>query len=206
MSKYSFYYFGLNGRATIPRAILSYAKADWENHLVKMEEWPTLKKSGLCEFEQLPVLEIDGKKYCESYAIMLYLAEKFDLLGKNVEENYEINNILFATEDYLPAIFKIWHTEDESKKKEFSKKAEEKLIFFIKKFEAKIVKNKKGKYYLGEKLTLADIVLGTALPDAVDLLKMEKDTCEKFAPNLGKYIKDLRENELKEFFEKYYIK
>lgn len=90
--------------------------------MVKMEEWPTLKKSGLCEFEQLPVLEVDGKKYCESYAIMLYLAEKFDLLGKNVEENYEINNILFATEDYLSAIFKIWHSEDESKKKNLPNK------------------------------------------------------------------------------------
>ena len=35
---------------------------------------------------------------------------------------------------------------------------------------------------------------------------MEKDACEKYAPNLGKYIKDLRGNEIKEFFEKYYIK
>ena len=207
MSKYNLYYFGVNARAVIPRAVLSYAKANWENHIVKFnEEWPTLKKSGLCEFEQLPVLEVDGKKYCESYAIMLYLAEKFDLIGKNPEENYEINNILFATEDYISPIFKAGHTQDEAKKKELAKQAEEKLIFFIKKFEEKFVKNKKGKYYLGEKLTLADIVFCAGLTDAVDLLKIEKDTIEKNAPNLGKFIKDLRENELKEFFEKYYIK
>ena len=60
-----------------------------------------IKKSGLCEFEQLPALEVDGKKYCESYKIILYLAEKFDLLGKNAEGNYEINNILFARENFI---------------------------------------------------------------------------------------------------------
>ena len=45
MSKYNLYYFGVNARAVIPRAVLSYAKANWENHIVKFnEEWPTLKK------------------------------------------------------------------------------------------------------------------------------------------------------------------
>ena len=72
MSKYILHYFEVNGRAAISRAILSYAKADWTNDLVKNEDWPKLKKSGLCEFEQLPVLEVDGKKYCESNAIHLY--------------------------------------------------------------------------------------------------------------------------------------
>ena len=51
MSKYILHYFGVNGRATLSRAILSYAKADWTNDLVKQEDWPKLKTSGLCEFE-----------------------------------------------------------------------------------------------------------------------------------------------------------
>ena len=72
MPKYTLHYFGGNGRAIIARAILSYVKADWKNDLVKKEDWPKLKTSGLCEFEQLPVLEVDGKKYCESNAIHLY--------------------------------------------------------------------------------------------------------------------------------------
>ncbi len=47
----------------ISRAILSHVKADWTNDMVKNQaDWPKIKKSDLCEFEQLPILEIDGKK------------------------------------------------------------------------------------------------------------------------------------------------
>ena len=71
MPKYTLHYFAGNGRAVIARAILSYVKADWTNDLIKHEDWPKIKKSGLCEYEQVPVLEVDGKKYCESHAINL---------------------------------------------------------------------------------------------------------------------------------------
>ena len=56
MPKYTLHYFPGNGRAVIARAILSFAKADWTNDLIKKEDWPKIKKSGLCEYEQLPVL------------------------------------------------------------------------------------------------------------------------------------------------------
>ena len=44
MSTYKLYYFAANGRATIPRAILSAAKAKQINEKVKVENWPKLKK------------------------------------------------------------------------------------------------------------------------------------------------------------------
>ena len=79
MSTYKLYYFAANGRATIPRAILSAAKAKWTNVKVKQENWPKLKKSGLCEFEQMPILEIDGNKtLAQSLAISLYLLKTFN--------------------------------------------------------------------------------------------------------------------------------
>ena len=90
MVKYILHYFGMNGRAAIPRAILTYAKADWTNDAIAMTDWPKIKKSGLCEFEQVPILEVDGKKYSQSNAINLYLAETFNLMGNNIEENYQI--------------------------------------------------------------------------------------------------------------------
>ena len=126
MSKYILHYFDINSRASIPRAILSYVKADWTNHLITHEEWPKYKTSGLCEFEQLPVLEIDGKKYCESNAIHMYLAEKFDLMGKDPEENYQIVNLLMTLDDFYKAAIDFFLCKDESKKPEFQKKAEEK--------------------------------------------------------------------------------
>ena len=62
MSKYILHYFAGNGRAAIARAILSYVKADWTNNFIKKEDWPKIKTSGLCEYEQVPVLEVGDKK------------------------------------------------------------------------------------------------------------------------------------------------
>ena len=206
MPKYTLHYFPGNGRAVIARAILSCAKADWTNDLIKKEDWPKIKKSGLCEFEQVPVLEVDGKKYCESHAINLYLAEVFKLMGKDAEENYQIRNVLFAFDDYMTPIWQAMFNPDEAKKAELKKAAEEKLKFFFGKFEKRYVDLGKGKYFLGDKFTLADIVLASALPAAVDALGLKDFPCKELAPNLSELIKRVQGNELKEFCEKYYIK
>ena len=91
--KFVLTYFKGNGRAIFARAILTYAKANWENHAMEHTEWPAIKKSGLCEFEQVPVLEYNGKKYAQSMAINFFLARKFNLMGKDDEENYQIDNL-----------------------------------------------------------------------------------------------------------------
>ncbi len=205
MPKYILHYFGANGRGAIPRAILTYGKADWTNDIIKKEDWPKIKKSDLCEFEFLPVLEVDGKKYCESHAINLYLAEVFNLMGKDPEENYQITNVLMCFDDFMRPIWDCMFAPDD-KKPELKKKAEEKLKFFFGKLEKKYVDLGKGKHFIGDKFTLADIFVGSALPAAVDALGLKECPCKEVAPNLGELIKRLKENELKEFYEKYYIK
>ena len=166
------------------------------------------KKSGLCEYEQLLVLEVNGKKYCESNAINLYLAETFNLMGKDREENYQIVNLLMTTEDIYAAARDYFYNKDaeESKKEEFRKKAEDKVIFFLGKFEKKYLELGKKKYFLGEKFTLADIFIAIALTDGINSFKMKDSTIKEVAPNLAELIERIKQNELKEFFEKYFIK
>ena len=57
-----------------------------------MEHWPNVKQSGYCDFQQLPILEYNGKKYSQSLAIDLLLAKKFKLYGKDIEVNILIWN------------------------------------------------------------------------------------------------------------------
>ena len=204
MSKYILHYFETNGRAAVPRAILSYAKANWVNNLISQEDWPKTKTSGSCEFEQIPVLEVNNKKYCESNAINLYLAETFNLMGKDVEENYQIVNLLMTFDDFL-TIFKIYiMCPDENKKIELKKKTEEKLKFFYEKFEKRYVSFGKPKYFLGEKFTLADIYITVFLPTCLNLLQMKECNFKDSIPNLNELMIRVKEKELKEFFEKYY--
>ena len=204
MSKYILHYFPANGRGMISRAILCFAKADWTNDVIKKEDWPTIKKSGLCEFEQVPILEVDGKKYSQSHAIDLYLAETFNLMGKDIEENYQIRSLLFAVDDYTVEIWKAMFSPDEAKKPELIKAACEKFKFFLGKFEKRYVDLGKHKYFLGDKFTLADIIMTTCLCSAIETLKFEG--AKDVAPNLLELITRISQNELKEFFEKFYVK
>ena len=206
MTKYILHYFPLNGRGLLPRALLTYGKVEWTNHVIKFEEWPSIKTSGLCEYEQVPILEVGDKKYSESFAIDLYLAEIFNLMGKNPEENYEITNLLMSMEDFLAPINKIIYAEKSANKQELLKKCEEKVKFFVKKFEKRYVDLGKGKYFLGDKITLADFILGTSITAANTLCENKDFPWKEIAPNLEKLIKRVQENELKEFFEKYYFK
>ena len=204
MPKYTLHYFKVNGRAMISRAILSSVKADWTNDMISFKDWPSIKKSGLCEFEQIPILEVDNRKYSKSHAIELYLAETFDLMGKNIEENYQIRNILFAIDDYNLDIYKALFSEDKSKIPELLKACENKFKFFLGKFEKRYVDLGKNKYFLGDKFTLADISLTANTYDVVEILKF--DGVKEISPNLYELIQRVSKNELKEFFEKYYLK
>ena len=206
MPKYILHYFYTNSRGMISRAILSHVKADWTNDMVKNPaDWPKIKKSDLCEFEQLPILEIDGKKkYSQSHAIDLYLAETYDLMGKDIEENYQITNLLFSFDDFTVDIWYAFLIEDEAKRNEVLKPLIEKFKFYMGKLEKRYVDLGKHKYFLGDKFTLADITCTVMICNLVDLLKFKEG--KEIFPNLLELATRVSQNELKEFFEKYYVK
>ena len=204
--KYIFHYFKVNGRGVVARAILSAMKADWTDHAFTREEWPSIKKSGLCEFEQAPVLEYKGKTYAQSMAIAFFLARKFNLMGKDDEENYAIESLMCCMEDIFTAMFRFSHLPENEKDKydELRKVALERYKFFIKKIEKRYIKNGKGKYFLGDRFTLCDILVGAQLPAFCDRFN-EKVVCE-VSPTLAELIQRLKNEELKEFHEKYFYK
>ena len=181
-------------------------KADWTNHAFTREEWPTIKKSGLCEFEQAPVLEHKGKSYAQSMAIDFYLARKFNLMGKDDEENYEIESLMCCMEDIFSAMFKFTHLPENEKDKydELRKVALERYKFFIKKIEERYIKHGKGKYFLGDRFTLCDILVGAQLPAFCD--RFGEQVVPQVSPALTELITRLTEGELKEFHEKYFYK
>ena len=63
--KYILYYFNVNARGCIARAILSYSKANWENKILEYSDFAQNYKfkKEICEYGQLPILEYKGKFY-----------------------------------------------------------------------------------------------------------------------------------------------
>lgn len=203
MTEYTLTYFPGNGRAVIARAILSYGKANWTNNAMNPADWPKIKKSGLCEFEQVPILEHKGKKLSQSLAIDFYLARKFNLMGKNDDENYEIESLMCCFEDIFTPIWKFMFCQGPEKEK-LKEEAKTKYEFFLKKIEERYVRLGKKKYFIGDRMTLADIFVGAALPSACDCFG--ECLLGKAAPELQPLVKRLKTEELKEFHEKYFVK
>ena len=184
--KFILHYFGVNARASMARAILSYAKANWEDHHINFKEWGEKYKPNkeFCEYGQLPILEYKGKYYAQSMAIELFLAKKFKLLGDNDDEEYEINNLLCSFEDFFPLIHDM---TDKTKEKTYAKVRQ-----YLKAYEEKYLKNLKangGKFFFAKgKFTLADVYIGALIYTIVRYEALKEINLEKEFPELKKLM------------------
>ena len=201
--KYILYYFNVNARGCMARALLSYVKANWENKVLEYNDFLQnyKQKKEFCEYGQLPILEYKGKYYSQSMAIVLFLAKKFNLMGDNEDEEFEINNLLCSFEDIFPLI----HVQNEDKKAAKYEKVRRYFKIYEDKYLNHAKENKGKKYYFAnDKFTLADIYFGALIYSMLNSLK-EIDM-EKEFPELKKLLDFYKsDNALKEFYEKYYI-
>ena len=201
--KYILYYFNVNARGCMARALLSYVKANWENKVLEYNDFLQnyKQKKEFCEYGQLPILEYKGKYYSQSMAIILFLAKKYNLMGDNEDEEFEINNLLCSFEDIFPLI----HDQNQDKKDAKYKKVRKYFKIYEDKYLNHVKENNGKKYYFAnDKFTLADIYFGALIYSMLNSLK-EIDM-EKEFPELKKLLDFYKsDNALKEFYEKYYI-
>ena len=203
---FKLYYFKVNGRAAPARAILSYAKVNFEENFVGPNWQEQKKNKDLFEFGQVPILVHNGKTMSQSKAIYLYLAQLFGLDGKNIDDQYQIHSLLNSYDDisrsYGPYAYP--KSDEEKNNKEKYKKIlveELKRIFGI--YEKRYIKLGTGKYYLGDYFSLADIYLTiymNVFTKNVGGFQLVKES----APKLADLITRIKKGELKTFFEKYY--
>ena len=201
--KYILYYFNVNARGCMARALLSYVKANWENKVLEYNDFLQnyKQKKEFCEYGQLPILEYKGKYYSQSMAIILFLAKKYNLMGDNEDEEFEINNLLCSFEDIFPLI----HDQSQDKKDAKYEKVRKYFKIYEDKYLNHVKENNGKKYYFAnDKFTLADIYFGALIYSMLNSLK-EIDM-EKEFPELKKLLDFYKsDNALKEFYEKYYI-
>ena len=203
--KFELLYFKVNGRAAIIRAILSYGKADWKDSSFEHSEWPKIKTSGKCEFGQVPVLIHNGKSYSQAAATSIYLAKLFNIYGKDIEEQYQIDSLLCTYDDISPLVFPIIFPKTEEEKKNIEQSLEnfrEKLARYLEIYEKRYIALGAGKYYLGDHFSLADIFFATYVIDYSSIYKKE-DLIKKHSPKIFELIERVKANELKEYFEKH---
>jgi glutathione S-transferase len=199
-------YFGLNSRAGVTRAILHWANIKFEDKRVGFEDWAGLKKSGEFEFEQLPLLEIDGEKFSQMSAINLFLARSLGLLPGNPREEYLVNSLVATFEDFYPKmrVFMLPLAPGEKEAAEQNQKAalETHTPFFLQRWEERF-KKYGGKYVVGDNFSLADIFLTVFYYETFfqpSRRSVWEPLVTEHAPTLTAHVEKIKSNELANYF------
>ncbi|KAI8872199.1 hypothetical protein GQ42DRAFT_161497 [Ramicandelaber brevisporus] len=162
-TQYELIYFPVVGRAETSKALLTIADASWKYTTVTFEEWPAIKST--TPFGHLPILhEFDpatGEKafeVAESSAIETYLATKFGLNGKTLQETTLISSVRSADSDIRELALRYMTAVNEDAKTKALEKymeASTNLAACLDKF---IANNPTGSgYFVGDSLTIVDI-------------------------------------------------
>nr|XP_034834990.1 uncharacterized protein LOC117991505 [Maniola hyperantus] len=164
-----FYYFPVKALGEAGRMLLAYGGQEFDDRRVPMEQWPEIKPT--TPFGQMPVLEIDGKKYAQSSAIARYLGRKYGLVGKDIEEDFEIDQNAEFLNDIRAKAATVQYEADEAlkakKHKDFSANVYPALLTKL----DEIIKKNKGHLALG-KLTWADFVFAGMFDYLKTMLQM----------------------------------
>jgi glutathione S-transferase len=148
-------YFDLPIRGELSRLVLTYGKLTFDDVRIAFPEWGALKPK--TPLGQLPLLEVDGATYSQSMAIVRYVAKLGGLYPEDPLECLHTEMVsdtlseLYA--DFLDIAF---FEKDETKKAEKTTKFLQETIPF--KFGI-LTSMIKGDYFLGNKVTFADIQL-----------------------------------------------
>jgi len=157
MPTYKLTYFDLRARAEVARLLFAAAGVPYEDIRVERSRWPELKPS--TPFGQMPILEVDGVKLCQSKAIARYLAGEFGFAGETALDRARADMIVDCGEDVLKQTLTFFHEKDSAKQTELKDKfVKETLPAALQSFEKLLKENKGGdSYFVGNKMTWADI-------------------------------------------------
>ena len=109
------------------------------------------------------MVEVDGLKLVQSYAIMRYLGVKLGYVPTDPVQHYQMDSIIGLRDDFANGLIPLSFAKDpESVSKYYADKAPH----FLKMFEDRLIRNNEGNgWFVGETATIADILMFRLLLD-----------------------------------------
>ncbi|KAI1241186.1 hypothetical protein IHE44_0009652 [Lamprotornis superbus] len=117
-AKPKLYYFDGRGKMESIRWLLAAAGVEFEEEFLETrDQYEKLLQGGSLLFQQVPMVEIDGMKMVQTRAILSYIAEKYNLYGKDLKERALIDMYVGGTDDLMGFIlvFPFLSAEDKEK-------------------------------------------------------------------------------------------
>ena len=155
-------YFGIPGKAEGLRLLAALAGLDIEDKKIDFAAWGALKPT--VAPQQLPLLEVDGETFGQSLAQQRYLATLAGLYPSDPLEALRVDEIVDYVADFFLPIGKTFAITDQAEKEAARAKAvgEGGDAYKWAQFLDQRLAGKK--YAVGDALSLADVVLFTAVP------------------------------------------
>uniref|UniRef100_A0A8C5H8V5 Glutathione S-transferase n=1 Tax=Gouania willdenowi TaxID=441366 RepID=A0A8C5H8V5_GOUWI len=149
------YYFNARGKMETIRWLLTVAEVDFDEvFLTSRDQYLKLLENGDLLFQQVPVVEIDGIKLAQSRAILNYIAEKYNLYGKDLKDRAMVKMYSEGVMDLNEMIMMLpWIPDPKAKLEEIEKKANERYLPVFEKALTGPV------FLVGGKLSCADVYL-----------------------------------------------
>jgi len=180
-SKYRLTYFNCYGRGEAARLLFALAGVEYEDCRVKWasDEWTELKPK--TPFGALPLLEIDGRVFCQTIAVTRHLANKFGFAGKTELDKLQADMIVDCIADLTNPLEAVMEEQDEAKKKVLCQNSEPKLHVHFQNLQKLLEANNGGNgFFVGDSITWADLIWTGLLPGIRFM---------KFGPAVDKYPK-----------------
>ena len=200
------YYFDIFGKADAIRMTLDAAKVPFEDVRINHEQLATMKEAGKLEFGQVPALEVGGHMYTQSMSIVRMLGKQYGFYTDDAVTGWEIDSAIDACQDIQNAYYK-FSFESDAERKKAGQEAFLKTQFpaWTAVMDKRIASNTSPHYIVGNKITIADFVVGSwvygaALNEAGPLHSEMKENINQHA-HLKEYLTHLGENDLKEFLD-----
>merc|ERR1719239_1357805 len=153
-------YFDIRVRGEISRLMIAYGKLNIKERRVNItgDEWAKLKPT--MPYGQLPILNISGHVFAQSLAIQKFIAIKAGLYPKHYLAQLMVDQIAMAREDLLIAESRFFLEQDAVKKAEYNATLQNAYPLYLSNFNRYIEENPaKSGYVIGDKLSLADIII-----------------------------------------------
>merc|ERR1712066_144329 len=155
------YYFDFPfWRAEVSRLALTLGNVPFENVKVTFAERDSLKEAGKAPLGQFPTMEVDGKVVCQTGAIARYCGKQGGLYPRDDDfAAAKIDELIDTATDITCLIGPTMRMAEEEKLEARKKLAEDKIPMYLAALEAIMIANGSTGFFVGDKMTIADIAL-----------------------------------------------
>ncbi|XP_068926723.1 glutathione S-transferase-like isoform X2 [Petaurus breviceps papuanus] len=156
------HYFNGRGRMESIRWLLAAAGVEFEEQLIEKKEQLEKLKATVLLFQQVPMVEIDGMKLVQSRAILHYIAEKYNLFGKDIKERATIIMYSEGTRDLMDLVMMYPALKGEEQEKRLTEITNKAKTRYFPVYE-KVLKTHGQNFLVGNQMSMADVQLIEAI-------------------------------------------